>query len=112
MQIYEMHPTMISSELFSEYHRKLVTLDLNLLNNGNMFYVNGIFVCQFLTDDDWRLILIKQKSVVGSVLEDHQIYKVNKIIVVPLSDADPQELDLDVSVYFFFKVHDSADLLL
>lgn len=64
------------------------------------------------TDDDWRLILIKQKSVVGSVLEDHQIYKVNKIIVVPLSDADPQELDLDVSVYFFLKVHDSADLLL
>lgn len=64
-----------------------------------------------LTDDDWRLILIKQKSVVGSVLEDHQIYKVNKIIVVPLSDADPQELDLDVSVYFL-KVHDSADLLL
>lgn len=63
------------------------------------------------TDDDWRLILIKQKSVVGSVLEDHQIYKVNKIIVVPLSDADPQELDLDVSVYFL-KVHDSADLLL
>lgn len=55
------------------------------------------------TDDDWRLILIKQKSVVGSVLEDHQIYKVNKIIVVPLSDADPQELDLDVSVYFFLK---------
>lgn len=53
------------------------------------------------TDDDWRLILIKKKSVVGSVLEDHQIYKVNKIIVVPLSDADPQELDLDVSVYFF-----------
>lgn len=64
-----------------------------------------------LTDDDWRLILIKQKSVVGSVLEDHQIYKVNKIIVVPLSDADPQELDLDVSVYFL-RVHDSADLLL
>lgn len=56
-----------------------------------------------LTDDDWRLILIKQKSVVGSVLDDHQIYKVNKVIVLPLSDADPQEFDLDVSVPFFFK---------
>lgn len=56
-----------------------------------------------LTDDDWRLILIKQKSVVGSVLEDHQIYKVNKVIILPLSDADPQEFDLDVSVLFFFK---------
>lgn len=54
-----------------------------------------------LTDDDWRLILIKQKSVVGSVLEDHQIYKVNKVIILPLSDADPQEFDLDVSVHFF-----------
>lgn len=56
-----------------------------------------------LTDDDWRLILIKQKSVVGSVLDDHQIYKVNKVIILPLSDADPQEFDLDVSVLFFFK---------
>lgn len=55
-----------------------------------------------LTDDDWRLILIKQKSVVGSVLDDHQIYKVNKVIILPLSDADPQEFDLDVSVPFFF----------
>lgn len=57
-----------------------------------------------LTDDDWRLILIKQKSVVGSVsMDDHQIYKVNKVIILPLSDADPQEFDLDVSVPFFFK---------
>lgn len=55
-------------------------------------------------DDDWRLILIKQKSVVGSVLEDHQIYKVNKIIVVPLSDADPQELDLDLCNVHHFGI--------
>lgn len=60
-----------------------------------------------MTDDDWRLILIKQKSVVGSVLEDHQIYKVSKIIIVPLSDAEPQELDLDVSVHCFESTNDN-----
>lgn len=67
--------------------------------------VNVLLIQYFcvLTDDDWRLILIKQKSVVGSVLDDHQIYKVNKVIILPLSDADPQEFDLDVSVLFFFK---------
>jgi hypothetical protein len=35
---------------------------------------------------------------VGSVLENQEIYKVNKIVIVPLSDAEPQELDLDVRI--------------
>uniref|UniRef100_A0A8W8IR31 SAC domain-containing protein n=1 Tax=Magallana gigas TaxID=29159 RepID=A0A8W8IR31_MAGGI len=55
-------------------------------------------------DDDWRLILIKQKSVVGSVLDDHQIYKVNKVIILPLSDADPQEFDLDLCNVHHFGI--------
>lgn len=70
-------------------------------------FINTIF----LTDDDWRLILIKQKSVVGSVLDDHQIYKVNKVIILPLSDADPQEFDLDVSVPFFLSTQSETNIV-
>lgn len=37
---------------------------------------------------------------VGCVMDEHKIYKVNKIVVLPLSDAEPQELDLDVRILY------------
>ena len=52
------------------------------------------------TDDDWKLLLIKQRMEVGCVMDEHKIYKVNKIVMLPLSDAEPQELDLDVRILF------------
>ena len=37
---------------------------------------------------------------VGCVMDEHKIYKVNKIVMLPLSDAEPQELDLDVRILY------------
>ncbi|XP_078311930.1 phosphatidylinositide phosphatase SAC2-like isoform X2 [Crassostrea virginica] len=55
-------------------------------------------------DDDWKLLLIKQRMEVGCVMDEHKIYKVNKIVVLPLSDAEPQELDLDLCNVHHFGI--------
>ncbi|KAK3095790.1 hypothetical protein FSP39_019195 [Pinctada imbricata] len=46
-------------------------------------------------DEEWRLLLIKERSLVGRIAEKHEVYRINKIVIIPLSSAEPQELDLD-----------------
>lgn len=42
------------------------------------------------------LILIRQKALVGHLPGNHKVYKITKIAVIPLSDEEPQELELEV----------------
>uniref|UniRef100_A0A8C6SCV4 Inositol polyphosphate-5-phosphatase F n=1 Tax=Neogobius melanostomus TaxID=47308 RepID=A0A8C6SCV4_9GOBI len=43
------------------------------------------------------LVLIRQKALVGHLPpENHKVYKITKIAVIPLSDEEPQELELEV----------------
>ncbi|XP_075705143.1 phosphatidylinositide phosphatase SAC2-like, partial [Rhinoderma darwinii] len=50
---------------------------------------------QLHADLPWWLLLIRQKSLIGVLPEDHEIYKVTKIAVIPLSAAEPQDLELE-----------------
>uniref|UniRef100_A0A7N6A541 Inositol polyphosphate-5-phosphatase F n=1 Tax=Anabas testudineus TaxID=64144 RepID=A0A7N6A541_ANATE len=51
---------------------------------------------QLHTDLPLGLILIRQKALVGHLPGNHKVYKITKIAVIPLSDEEPQELELEV----------------
>ncbi|XP_041866393.1 phosphatidylinositide phosphatase SAC2 isoform X2 [Melanotaenia boesemani] len=52
---------------------------------------------QLHTDLPLGLVLIRQKALVGHLPGNHRVYKITKIAVIPLSDEEPQELDLEGS---------------
>nr|XP_015203137.1 PREDICTED: phosphatidylinositide phosphatase SAC2 isoform X2 [Lepisosteus oculatus] len=50
---------------------------------------------QLHTDLPLGLILIRQRALVGKLPGDHEVYKITKIAVIPLSDDEPQDLELE-----------------
>lgn len=60
---------------------------------------------QLHTDLPLGLILIRQKVLVGHLPPDnHKVYKITKIAVIPLSDEEPQELDLELCKKHHFGI--------
>uniref|UniRef100_A0A8C7WEA2 Inositol polyphosphate-5-phosphatase F n=1 Tax=Oncorhynchus mykiss TaxID=8022 RepID=A0A8C7WEA2_ONCMY len=51
---------------------------------------------QLHTDLPLGLILIRQKALVGQMPGDHKVYKITKIAVIPLSEEEPVDLELEV----------------
>lgn len=54
-----------------------------------------------LADLPLGLVLIRQKALVGHLPGNHKVYKITKIAVIPLSDEEPQELELEVCILTF-----------
>uniref|UniRef100_A0A8C7Y2B4 Inositol polyphosphate-5-phosphatase F n=1 Tax=Oryzias sinensis TaxID=183150 RepID=A0A8C7Y2B4_9TELE len=52
---------------------------------------------QLHTDLPLGLVLIRQKALVGHLPGNHKVYKITKIAVIPLSDEEPLELELEGS---------------
>ncbi|XP_078063261.1 phosphatidylinositide phosphatase SAC2-like, partial [Mustelus asterias] len=50
---------------------------------------------QFHTNLECFLILIRQKGLVGTVPGKHKMYKITKVAVVPLTDTEPSNLQLE-----------------
>lgn len=46
-------------------------------------------------DSDQRLVLIRQTSLIGSLPGNHQVFKVNKVVLVPLSVHEAPELEME-----------------
>ncbi|XP_053307127.1 phosphatidylinositide phosphatase SAC2 isoform X2 [Spea bombifrons] len=68
--------------------------------------VDGIIgKVQLHTDLPWWLLLIRQKSLVGILPGGHEIYKITKIAALPLSSAEPQDLDLELCKKHHFGIH-------
>ena len=42
------------------------------------------------------LVMIRQRALVGTLPGDHCVYKITKITVIPLSEDEPQDLELEV----------------
>ncbi|KAJ7325270.1 hypothetical protein JRQ81_018290 [Phrynocephalus forsythii] len=59
---------------------------------------------QLHTDLPWWMLLIRQKAVVGKLPGDHEIYKITKIVAVPLSEAEPQDLELELCKKHHFGI--------
>lgn len=51
-----------------------------------------------LADLPLGLVLIRQKALVGHLPGNHKVYKITKIAVIPLSEEEPQELELEVCI--------------
>uniref|UniRef100_A0A8C5UC20 Inositol polyphosphate-5-phosphatase F n=1 Tax=Malurus cyaneus samueli TaxID=2593467 RepID=A0A8C5UC20_9PASS len=51
---------------------------------------------QLHTDLPWWLLLIRQKALIGKLPGDHEVCKITKIAVIPLSETEPQDLELEV----------------
>lgn len=47
-------------------------------------------------DLPWWLLLIRQKALIGKLPGDHEVCKITKIAVIPLSETEPQDLELEV----------------
>uniref|UniRef100_A0A665TP51 Inositol polyphosphate-5-phosphatase F n=1 Tax=Echeneis naucrates TaxID=173247 RepID=A0A665TP51_ECHNA len=56
------------------------------------------------------LVLIRQKALVGQLPGNHKVYKITKIAVIPLSDEEPQELELELCKKHHFGI-DKPDKL-
>ncbi|XP_078500050.1 phosphatidylinositide phosphatase SAC2 isoform X1 [Lissotriton helveticus] len=59
---------------------------------------------QLHTDLPWWLLLIRQKAVIGRLPGEHEIHKITKIAVIPLSDAEPQDLELELCKKHHFGI--------
>ncbi|CAJ1066585.1 phosphatidylinositide phosphatase SAC2-like isoform X2 [Xyrichtys novacula] len=59
---------------------------------------------QLHTDLPLGLILIRQKALVGQLPGNHKVYKITKITVIPLSDEEPQELELELCKKHHFGI--------
>ncbi|KAJ7403420.1 Phosphatidylinositide phosphatase SAC2 [Pitangus sulphuratus] len=51
---------------------------------------------QLHTDLPWWLLLIRQKALIGKLPGDHEVCKITKIAVIPLSETEPQDLELEI----------------
>ncbi|KAM4590855.1 phosphatidylinositide phosphatase SAC2 [Odontesthes bonariensis] len=59
---------------------------------------------QLHTDLPLGLVLIRQKALVGHLPGGHKVYKITKIAVIPLSDEEPQELELELCKKHHFGI--------
>lgn len=50
----------------------------------------------FFLDLPWWLLLIRQKALIGKLPGDHEVCKITKIAAIPLSETEPQDLELEV----------------
>lgn len=62
------------------------------------------FFSLLLADLPLGLVLIRQKALVGHLPGNHKVYKITKIAVIPLSDEEPQELELEVCTHAPFTL--------
>ncbi|XP_044296009.1 phosphatidylinositide phosphatase SAC2 isoform X4 [Varanus komodoensis] len=60
---------------------------------------------QLHTDLPWWLLLIRQKVVVGKLPGDHEVCKITKIAAIPLSEAEPQDLELELCKKHHFGIY-------
>lgn len=47
-------------------------------------------------DSEWKLILIKNQTNVGQIAEVHDIYQINKVVILSLSAQEPVDLALEL----------------
>uniref|UniRef100_A0A674NPJ8 Inositol polyphosphate-5-phosphatase F n=1 Tax=Takifugu rubripes TaxID=31033 RepID=A0A674NPJ8_TAKRU len=90
----------------------LISTDLLLAwNPVCLGLVEGVIgKIQLHTDLPLGLILIRQKALVGHLPGNHKVYKITKIAVIPLSDEEPQELELELCKKHHFGI-DKAEKL-
>ncbi|KFP18173.1 Phosphatidylinositide phosphatase SAC2, partial [Egretta garzetta] len=60
---------------------------------------------QLHTDLPWWLLLIRQKALIGKLPGDREVCKITKIAVIPLSETEPQDLELELCKKHHFGIN-------
>ncbi|XP_019358461.1 PREDICTED: phosphatidylinositide phosphatase SAC2 [Gavialis gangeticus] len=60
---------------------------------------------QLHTDLPWWLLLIRQKALIGKLPGGHEVCKITKIAVIPLSETEPQDLELELCKKHHFGIN-------
>ncbi|XP_030309361.1 phosphatidylinositide phosphatase SAC2 [Calypte anna] len=60
---------------------------------------------QLHTDLPWWLLLIRQKALIGKLPGNHEVCKITKIAVIPLSETEPQDLELELCKKHHFGIN-------
>ncbi|XP_013400457.1 phosphatidylinositide phosphatase SAC2 [Lingula anatina] len=59
---------------------------------------------RILPDSDWRLMLIQERHLVGQLYRVHDVYRITKVCIVPLTPEEPGELDLQLCKKHHFGI--------
>ena len=51
-----------------------------------------------VTGSEWKLIVISKRTFLGLFPGDHQVYRIDRIAVLPLAVGEVPDVELDVSV--------------
>ncbi|XP_014666575.1 PREDICTED: phosphatidylinositide phosphatase SAC2-like, partial [Priapulus caudatus] len=76
----------------------------NPLCLGRIYGLIGKFE---IPDCEPKLLIVKQQTVVGDLSDDHPVYRIDRIAVLPLSYAEPEELALQPCSKHHFGVDSS-----
>lgn len=56
-----------------------------------------------VVDADWRLLLVKERELVGHYCTVHDVYQIGKVAILPLNKKSlPTDFELDVSCQQFY----------
>ena len=50
-----------------------------------------------LAESDWRLLLIRNQVLVGTLPFNREIYKITKVLILTLNQSQAKDLDIEVS---------------
>ncbi|XP_060589408.1 phosphatidylinositide phosphatase SAC2-like [Ruditapes philippinarum] len=56
------------------------------------------------SESEWKLLLISKQTCVGKLEGEHDVFQINKITVLSLSDTEPAEVDLDLCKMHHFGI--------
>uniref|UniRef100_A0A7N9B1F8 Inositol polyphosphate-5-phosphatase F n=1 Tax=Mastacembelus armatus TaxID=205130 RepID=A0A7N9B1F8_9TELE len=87
--------------MFSALHH---TLHIFPIFSTVMLNASPVLTIPLHADLPLGLVLIRQKALVGHLPGNHKVYKITKIAVIPLSDEEPQELELELCKKHHFGI--------
>lgn len=69
-------------------------------NDAHLKIVKHLSIVWYTLDGDWQLLLIKGQRSVGTINEDHEVYCINNIAVLPLTKNGHPEIEIEVRFFF------------
>ena len=55
-------------------------------------------IWNLISESEWKLLLIKEQECVGQLPGGADVYKINKIAILPLCLDEPKDLDIEVRI--------------
>ena len=84
----------------------ICTDDMEILDLDGLDGNSCISFYSFNPEGDWKLLMIRSSSKVGTLPNGVDVYRISKVSVLSLSKEEPKDLDIEVSTSSFdFGIH-------